>query len=215
MKKKLILLGLILSVVLPLRVYAENPIIVDNVNDNENIESQVRDLMTPESALKSATSGTLIEGVGVKCKDGKNELTVLNDELTCANGNKSPYKKETGNGLKDFASGSTCTDNTNKYYVFGTRTYEYDCAYTGDSEENKKEFVADSSNTTNTTTKPTEKEPTKDDTNEDVETTTKATGTTENKDTGVEDYFLVLTTIGVGVIVGLYILDKKNVFTRI
>ena len=61
--------------------------------------------------------------------------------------------------------------------------------------------------------KPTE--PTTTTTNKDDSTTSKQTGTTENKDTGVEDYFINLGVIGVSVTVVLYILDKKNSFKKI
>ena len=43
----------------------------------------------------------------------------------------------------------------------------------------------------------------------------KDTGTTDNKDTGVEDYFIALGSIGIVVIGLLYFFDKKNVFKRI
>lgn len=43
----------------------------------------------------------------------------------------------------------------------------------------------------------------------------KDTGTTDNKDTGVEDYFVVLGSIGIAVICMLYVLNKKNVFKNI
>ena len=41
------------------------------------------------------------------------------------------------------------------------------------------------------------------------------TGTTDNKDTGVEDYFVALGSIGIAVICILYVLNKKNVFKNI
>ena len=43
----------------------------------------------------------------------------------------------------------------------------------------------------------------------------KDTGTTDNKDTGVEDYFVALGSIGIAVICILYVLNKKNVFKNI
>lgn len=45
--------------------------------------------------------------------------------------------------------------------------------------------------------------------------TTKDTGTTDNKETGVEDYFIALGTIGIAVTALLYVVDKKNVFKKI
>lgn len=41
------------------------------------------------------------------------------------------------------------------------------------------------------------------------------TGTTDNKDTGVEDYFIALGTIGVVVTCLFYFVDKKKVFRKI
>lgn len=54
-------------------------------------------------------------------------------------------------------------------------------------------------------------------TNDSITLCTQATntGTTDNKDTGVEDYFIALGSIGIVVIGLLYFLDKKNVFKRI
>ena len=45
--------------------------------------------------------------------------------------------------------------------------------------------------------------------------TSKDTGTTDNKETGVEDYFIALGTIGIAVTALLYVVDKKNVFKKI
>lgn len=194
--------------VFPVLVNADNTILGSSVLDNENIKNEVTSIMTSESNLKNVTKGEYIQGVGVTCNNGKNELTVLNGSLVCQNGNSSPYMNKVGDGLTSFVSGESCNDTSNTYYAYGTRVYEYDCSYTGTSENDKKEYNASSSSTTTTTTKVVSKD-------DDTETTTKATGTTENKDTGVEDYFVVLTGIGVSLICALYILDKNNVFKRI
>lgn len=202
MKKYLIL---IILIVFPVLVNAENTILGSSVLDNENIKNEVTSIMTGEGNLKNVTRGEYIQGVGVSCRNGKNELTVLNGSLVCQNGNSAPYMNKVGDGLTSFGSGESCNDTSNTYYAYGTRVYEYDCSYTGTSENDKREYNAGSSSTI-TTTKVVSK---------DDDTTTKATGTTENKDTGVEDYFVVLTGIGVSLICALYILDKNNVFKRI
>lgn len=199
--KKFVITCLLL---LPMLVKADDKIIGASIIDNENIKAQVESIMTKENDLKKATKGILIEGVGVTCKDKKNEITILNGSLSCENGNKNPYMYNTGDGLSSYAKDAACEDTTNTYYAYGTRTYEYDCAFTGNTPENKKEYAA--STTTTTTAQ------SKDDVNK---ITTKKTGTTENKDTGIEDYFAVLFTLGILVIGGLYILDKKNIFTRL
>ena len=51
---------------------------------------------------------------------------------------------------------------------------------------------------------------------DEVETTTVTTTTiTESPDTGVEDYFIVLTTASIVLIVTVEILNRKNVFRKI
>ncbi len=202
MKRNLLLLILL---VFPVFVSAEGNIVGSTILDNDQIKNQVTSLMTSESSLSNVTKGEYVQGVGVTCKNGKNELTVLNGTLSCQNGNSNPYMNKVGDGLSSFASDSSCSDTSNTYYAYGTRVYEYDCSFTGTSPEDKKEY---SVSNTATTTKVVNKD-------DDVTTTTKATGTTENKDTGASDYFVVLTVIGVSLVSVLYVLDKNNVFKRI
>ena len=83
-----------------------------------------------------------------------------------------------------------------------TRIYKFDCDYlAGSTDDNKKPYSTTTTTTTNSG-------------NKDGDTT-KDTGTTDNKETGVEDYFIALGTIGIAVTALLYVVDKKNVFKKI
>lgn len=201
MKKILIIICLMLF---PVLVNAENTVLGSAIIDDNEIESKVKGVMTPNDSLKNVTSGTFVQGVGVTCKSNKNEWTLLNGSLVCQNGNENPYMKVTGSGLENnFKKDSECNETSNTYYAYGTITYEYDCLFTG-SDNNKQEYKPSTGENKND-------QPT----NKDDDTTMKPTGTTDNKDTGIEDYFAVLTVIGISLITVLYILDKNNVFKRI
>lgn len=167
------------------------------------IKTDVENDLAKNESIKNVVKGYYIEGFSVDCKDGKNELKYMNDRLStnlvCANGNKTPYIETIANGTSSFANGSTCTtDETN--YAYATRVIMYDCLL----KDDKSEYVKPSEPTTASSNK-----------DDDTTTSSKPTGTTENKDTGVEDYFITLGVIGVSVTAILYVLDKKNAFKKI
>ena len=166
------------------------------VASDANIKTDVENDLAKNESIKNVVSGFYIEGFFVDCVSGKNKLTYLNDRLStnlvCANGNKAPY-------IETIADGSTCTtDGTN--YAYATRVIKYDCLL----KDDKSEYV-----------KPSEPATTSSNKDDDTTTSSKPTGTTENKDTGVEDYFITLGVIGASVTAVLYILDKKNSFKKI
>ena len=166
------------------------------------IKTDVENDLAKNESIKNVVKGYYIEGFSVDCKDGKNELKYMNDRLStnlvCENGNKTPYINVIADGTSSFANGSTCSAGETADYAYATKVLAYDCTLI----DKDTDYV-----------KPTE--PTTTTTNKDDSTTSKQTGTTENKDTGVEDYFITLGVIGVSVTVVLYILDKKNSFKKI
>lgn len=173
------------------------------VASDANIKTDVENDLAKNESIKNVVRGFYIEGFSVDCVSGKNKLTYLNDRLSnnlvCANGNKTPYIETIADGTSSFADGSTCTtDGTN--YAYATRVIKYDCLL----KDDKSEYV-----------KPSEPATTSSNKDDDTTTSSKPTGTTENKDTGVEDYFITLGVIGASVTAVLYILDKKNSFKKI
>ena len=204
--KKMFILGLLL--VMPLAVRAEVNSNTQAIGAAADAKTQVEESLKLNGSIKNATNGFYIEGLEITCTNGKRVYTIMNNAiantLTCANGNTNPYYdiKADGTSGKSIENGSACTTDGNEQTLYATRIYKYDCDYlAGSTEDNKKPF----STTTTTTTKSGNKDG----------DTTKDTGTTDNKETGVEDYFIALGTIGIAVTALLYVVDKKNVFKKI
>lgn len=204
--KKMFILGLIL--VMPLAVKAEVSSSTQAIGASADAKAQVDESLKLNGSLKNATNGFYIEGLEISCVNGTRSYTILNDaiasSLTCSNGNTKPYYdiKADGTSGKGIANGSSCTVNENEGKLYATRIYKYDCDYlAGSTDDNKKPYSTTTTTTTNSG-------------NKDGDTT-KDTGTTDNKETGVEDYFIALGTIGIAVTALLYVVDKKNVFKKI
>ena len=206
--KKMFILGLLL--VMPLAVRAEVSSSTQAIGAAADAKPQVEESLKLNESIKNATNGFYIEGLEITCTNGKRVYTIMNNPiastLTCANGNTNPYYNNILDGTsgKSIENGSACTADENESTLYATRIYKYDCDYLAEStEDNKKPFST--TTTTTTTTKSGNKDG----------DTTKDTGTTDNKETGVEDYFIALGTIGIAVTALLYIVDKKNVFKKI
>ena len=206
--KKMFILGLLL--VMPLAVRAEVSSSTQAIGAAADASSQVDESLKLNGSIKNATNGFYIEGLEITCTNGKRVYTIINSAiastLTCANGNTNPYYNNVADGTsgKSIENGSACTANENESTLYATRIYKYDCNYlAGSTEDNKKPFST--TTTTTTTTKSGNKDG----------DTAKDTGTTDNKETGVEDYFIALGTIGIAVTALLYVVDKKNVFKKI
>ena len=204
--KKMFILGLLL--IMPLKVKAEVTSSTQAIGASADAKTQVEESLKLNGSLKNATNGFYIEGLEISCVNGTRSYTILNEaiasSLTCSNGNTKPYYdiKADGTSGKGIANGSSCTVNENEGKLYATRIYKFDCDYlAGSTDDNKKPYSTTTTTTTNSG-------------NKDGDTT-KDTGTTDNKETGVEDYFIALGTIGIAVTALLYIVDKKNVFKKI
>lgn len=200
--KKMFILGLLL--IIPLAVRAEVSSSTQAIGAAADAKPQVEESLKLNESIKNATNGFYIEGLEITCTNGKRVYTIMNSAigstLTCANGNTNPYYNNVADGTKgkSIENGSACTADENESKLYATRIYKFDCDYlAGSTDDNKKPY----STTTNSGNK---------DGN-----TTKDTGTTDNKETGVEDYFIALGTIGIAVTALLYVVDKKNVFKKI
>ena len=199
--KKMFILGLLL--IIPLAVRAEVSSSTQAIGAAADAKPQVEESLKLNESIKNATNGFYIEGLEITCTNGKRVYTIMNSAigstLTCANGNTNPYYNNVADGTKgkSIENGSACTADENESKLYATRIYKFDCDYlAGSTDDNKKPY-----STTNSGNK---------DGN-----TTKDTGTTDNKETGVEDYFIALGTIGIAVTALLYVVDKKNVFKKI
>lgn len=204
--KKMFILGLLL--IMPLKVKAEVTSSTQAIGASADAKTQVEESLKLNGSLKNATNGFYIEGLEISCVNGTRSYTILNEaiasSLTCSNGNTKPYYdiKADGTSGKGIANGSSCTVNENEGKLYATRIYKFDCDYlAGSTDDNKKPYSTTTTTTTNSG-------------NKDGDTT-KDTGTTDNKETGVEDYFIALGTIGIAVTALLYVVDKKNVFKKI
>lgn len=200
--KKMFILGLLL--IIPLAVRAEVSSSTQAIGAAADAKPQVEESLKLNESIKNATNGFYIEGLEITCTNGKRVYTIMNSAigstLTCANGNTNPYYNNVADGTKgkSIENGSACTADENESKLYATRIYKFDCDYlAGSTDDNKKPY----STTTNSG-------------NKDGDTT-KDTGTTDNKETGVEDYFIALGTIGIAVTALLYVVDKKNVFKKI
>ena len=205
--KKMFILGLLL--IIPLAVKAEVSSSTQAIGAAADAKPQVEESLKLNESIKNATNGFYIEGLEITCTNGKRVYTIMNSAigstLTCANGNTNPYYNNVADGTKgkSIENGSACTADENESKLYATRIYKFDCDYlAGSTDDNKKPY---STTTTTTTTKSGNKDG----------DTTKDTGTTDNKETGVEDYFIALGTIGIAVTALLYVVDKKNVFKKI
>lgn len=204
--KKMFILGLLL--VMPLAVRAEVSSSTKAIGAAADAKAQVDESIKLNGSIKNATNGFYIEGLEITCTNGKRVYTIMNSPiastLTCANGNTNPYYNNVADGTKgkSIENGSACTADENESTLYATRIYNFDCDYlAGSTDDNKKPYSTTTTATTNSE-------------NKDGDTS-KDTGTTDNKETGVEDYFIALGTIGIAVTALLYVVDKKNVFKKI
>lgn len=279
MKKGLIMFVLLM---VPVTVSAQVPSDTQIIGANAGAKSNVEASMKLNESIKNVVNGYYVEGIEVTCSNNKYVHTIMNTEniktdLTCTNGNTTPYLQMIGEGISSVPLGSDC--NTSET-LYASRLYNFDCRYTG-NKDNKQEFVSSNGVTVTantglgfTKTDLSGTITTKQNTGSNLSVTcggtacsmqlnvsvasgytylglstddcssiidesltpsinfannsttkytlcsqasggNKDTGTTDNKDTGVEDYFVALGSIGIAVICILYVLNKKNVFKNI
>lgn len=229
-------LFIVLLVLLPIIVFAEVDENTLTTNWEVASESNAFDLCMNEEnknnagELSSATTGYYLYCVKINCNNSVNVHQIdhpLRSVLHCANGNPNPKTIISSSGAsgEELKNGAACI--TSGIYAYATEKVYYNCSLTAAGEAYTPATSAPT--TTNvptttvltTTTKAPEETTTtsKSSTTSTVinETTTAKTPTTTVKspDTGVEDYFLTLGGVVALLIVGLYIIDKKNIFKKI
>ena len=145
------------------------------------------------SELSNGTSGYYLYCIEISCLNNLNVHTIekpLKDVLKCANGNILPKTLISSSGLTDLELkvGASCSNNG--IYAYAIEKVYYDCSKNIDDTP----YVP----TTLTST-----------------TLIEDVTMVKSPETGVEDYFLVLGITTTILMVGLYIIDKKNIFKKI
>lgn len=151
-------------------------------------------------------------------KDNKQEFVSNNSVTVTANTGLSFTKKDlsgtittkqnTGSNLSVTCGGTACSLQLSISVANGYK-------YIGTSTDGCATIIDNSSNTLTPTINFASDSTTKYTLCSQATGGNKDTGTTDNKDTGVEDYFVALGSIGIAVICILYVLNKKNVFKNI
>lgn len=165
-----------------------------NTNNNEGIQKYV-------------------QCVEIKCENSEikpSTLKPFSDTVTCSNGNSNPFATVSESGVPETEPDLTelaakCTANGTAV-AYATEVISYKCGKTYNSNHEQVDFVTPEDT-------PTEKD--------DSEGGKSDEGKTSNNDpakvtdTGVSDYYIALAGIAAVLGVGLYVLNKKNVFKKI
>lgn len=158
MKRKVFLLGIVLSLCMGLNVFAASS------------SASVGTDLTEYSCSSFQESNAYISGdtyfgrcMQATCNGRSWELRYYStDSVSCSNGNVNPYKKTTKNGCSAYSNGKSCNSNAVKYCT--TLTY-FDCTRTANGAKyttTKKTTNKTTIKTTETTTEVTNTVPVKD-----------------------------------------------------
>ena len=164
---------------------------LDYVNIHQNNNSNVSGSNFYLACVKRTCESELVR------HETLSETNILT-QVTCANGNKDFYYQATINNnahtVGEHLPGQSCAGDPDRYdeTPFATQRIAFDC----NKKANGTSFV---SNTTTTTT-------TKNNNNN---------GTVPSPQTGIETYYLLLGSGVVLLSLGIYILNKRNIFKKI
>lgn len=216
MKNKL--LALILLLVFPCVVFAtetEFKSTIWDVEDYDDAKTLCESAAEEGNRLNTNNNGEIqkyVQCVEIKCENSKikhSTLKPFSDTVTCSNGNSNPYATVSDSGVTetetDLIEGAACTANGTAV-AYATEVISYKCGKTYNSNNEQVDFVTPEDT-------PTEKD--------DSEGGKSDEGKTSNNDpakvtdTGVSDYYIALAGIAAVLGVGLYVLNKKNVFKKI
>lgn len=194
--KKLKYLLIILLLIIPTIVLAE--VEHDTPVRIYDTKTECEAQLELNGANTNATNGYYLSCIEVTCVSSKvthADFAPLNSNVTCANGNKNPYRElidsaiATGHGLE---LGATCSvDDQDEDYLktqYATRIDQFNCLL-------NRNGTAYTSGTVDP-----DEDKTKDET---------------NPQTGINTYYLVLGSTVVLLSTGLYIINKKNLFKKI
>jgi hypothetical protein len=201
--KKSIYLLLSLVLMLPVIVSAEvkHDTDIKLVGTREECLQELE--LNEDDDNKSASEGYYLSCIAVSCKNGlvsyDEDLEPFEENVTCANGNKNPYTYIVQSAFSQFEleENASCSLNEadENYFdaKFGTFVTRYNCLLNGDGSVYKSTSNNDTGG--NPTGGNSDKEP--------------------NPQTGINTYYTVLGSSVVILSIGLYIINKKNLFKKI
>ena len=198
--KHLIICSILLILMIPTIVNAEvGPLTTVGLFDT--IE-QCRDELEKNDYSKNsnATNGYYLSCIEVSCVSNQvshHDIDPFEEFVTCANGNKNPYVANIDSAIardSKLTERAVCSLNEDdENYLqsqYATKIDQFNCLL------NKDGSVYSSNSTTTTTT-------------------AAPTGTDPNPQTGINTYYMVLGSTVILLSIGLYIINKKNLFKKI
>ncbi|MDD2505075.1 MAG: hypothetical protein PHF21_02245 [Bacilli bacterium] len=157
----------------------------------------------------NATNGYYLSCIRVSC-GGNNaiahyDLEPLNTNVTCVNGNQNPFIdpwKTAFPSTGGLTLGETCSsDENDEQYVatqYATKVDQYNCLQKADGT------LYQGTSTNNT-----------DQNSNNVPNQNTDQNSTENPQTGINTYYIILSSTILILSIGLYIINKKNFFKKI
>lgn len=234
MKNKL--LALILLLVFPCVVFAtetEFKSTIWDVEDYDDAKTLCESAAEEGNRLNTNNNGEIqkyVQCVEIKCENSKikhSTLKPFSDTITCSNGNSNPYATVSDSGVTetdtDLIEGAACTANGTAV-AYATEVISYKCGKTYNSNNEPVDFVTPEDTPEDTPTEKDDSEGGNSDEGKQSSDEGKQSsdeGKTSNNDpakvtdTGVSDYYIALAGIAAVLGVGLYVLNKKNVFKKI
>ena len=162
--------------------------------------------LNDEEENNSATNGYYLSCIAVSCTNNQvtydEDVAPFEENVTCANGNNNPYVNIVRSAFSDYKleDGAACTltEGEDNYFnaSFGTFVTQYNCLLNGDGSVYK----------TSSNNNPPGGDQTGNNSDTDKE---------PNPKTGINTYYAVLGSSVVILSIGLYIINKKNLFKKI
>lgn len=226
MKKRLII-SLFLLLIFPLVVLADETefsVSIWDVEDYENAKTVCLEAADNANNSITNTDGknkTYAQCVEISCENSKivhKTIDSFSDMVSCENGNTNPYALVSKTGATDdeLKEGATCSGTDPIAYA--TEAVVYNCSKTTSSSSSEPvdyvvpEDPTEPAKPSNDPTEPSNNDtPEADNNNSSSNKDDEATIT----DTGVSDYYIALGCIAAVLCIGLYALNKKNVFKKI
>lgn len=194
---------LLISLILMIPTVVEAEVNQDNTVRLYDTEAECRAELAKNdrTANASATNGYYLSCKVVSCENdyiSHNDIEPFQDNVTCANGNPYPYKRLFATSISSehaLVNGAPCSlDEQDENYFekiqYATFIDQYNCLLRADESEY---------NTVPTTTT----------------TTTAPSNNTTNPQTGINTYYIILGSTVVILSIGLYVINKKNLFKKI
>lgn len=203
--KKFISILILLVLALPVVV---NALVDDDTQVglyNTLAECNERLALNDATANSQATGGYYLTCLEVTCVADEvvhNDLAPFSENVTCANGNENPFLniRQSGITLKSgLELDSPCSyDAESEYFfenTFATVRYQFNCVQdsSGGIYNSTSNNTGDNNNTS----------------------TSNNTDEVTSPETGINTYYIALASLAIILSIGLYIINKKNLFKKI